>query len=137
MFHFERILPIVLILLFTMFAFTGQTKRIKGGEIITENSRLSFPHHLQLVTYREETVRVFCGGTLIGKKYLSVSKILPDISLIHSQQIAKCFLLHRVALTAAHCLLSNILENAVNTGQIDIFRVYSGMFQRKNLSREE
>ena len=43
---------------------------------------------------------------------------------------------NRVALTSAHCLLSNILENVLNTDKHDTFRIYSGMFQKKTLSRQ-
>ena len=54
----------------------GRNGRIKGGEVVTEKSKLTFPHHLQLATYRNGTIRVFCGGTLIGEKYVCLAKIL-------------------------------------------------------------
>ena len=63
--------------LFAAFELTdGRNERIKGGEVITEKSKLTFPHHLQLVTYRNETIQVFCGGTLIGEKYVGLAYIL-------------------------------------------------------------
>ena len=65
------------IFMFAAFVLTdGRNERIKGGEVVTEKSKLTFPHHLQLVTYRNETIQVFCGGTLIGEKYVGLAKIL-------------------------------------------------------------
>ena len=49
---------------------SGRTAaRIKGGEVVTKDSRLSFPHHVQLALHgRDDFIQVFCGGTLIAER---------------------------------------------------------------------
>ena len=49
----------------------------------------------------------------------------------------KIYFFYRVALTAAHCLLSSTLQDAKRAGEYHKFRVYSGMFQKKNQTRKD
>ncbi len=68
------LIPLDLILFLITFALATQ-KRIKGGEVVTPTSRLAFLHHLQLVMYRDDAIHVFCGGTLLGEKYVYLTMI--------------------------------------------------------------
>ena len=68
------LIPRDLILFLITFALATQ-KRIKGGEVVTPRSPLSFPHHVQLVMYRDDAIHVFCGGTLLGEKYVYLTMI--------------------------------------------------------------
>ena len=100
--------------------------RIKHGEIVTKDSLVNFPFHLQIgIHLGSGKLYTICGATLIAPTCQQTVKMLEGNSYLLPIPF-------RIALSAGHCVQN---ETTCNMREYDIrrpFYVFSGMYMADN-----